>query len=222
MNNFNSIYNFVSGPLVWLAFIIFIGGSIYKIWSLISLVNKKEKYIYTFMSLKYSLRSIMHWITPFATVNWRKRPVMTIITFVFHAGLVIMPFFVSAHVIMFHNAWGFSWGSLPESFTDAVTLLVIIACVIFLLRRLVLREVKFLTDASDYGILLMAAAPFITGFMAYHNIWNYHFWIILHILSGEIMLVAIPFTRLSHMLYAVFTRSYIGSEFGKVRHARDW
>ncbi|RLB97342.1 MAG: nitrate reductase [Deltaproteobacteria bacterium] len=222
MNNFNSIYNFVSGPLVWLAFIVFIGGSIYRIWNLISLVNKKEKYIYTFMSLKYSLRSIMHWITPFATVNWRKRPVMTIITFVFHAGLVIMPFFVSAHVIMFHNAWGFSWGSLPESFTDAVTLLVIIACVIFLLRRLVLREVKFLTDASDYGILLMAAAPFITGFMAYHNIWNYHFWIILHILSGEIMLVAIPFTRLSHMLYAVFTRSYIGSEFGKVRHARDW
>lgn len=222
MNNFNSIYNFVSGPLVWLAFIVFIGGSIYRIWSLISLVNKKEKYIYTFMSLKYSLRSIMHWITPFATVNWRKRPVMTIITFVFHAGLVIMPLFVSAHVIMFHNAWGFSWGSLPESFTDAVTLLVIIACVIFLLRRLVLREVKFLTDASDYGILLMAAAPFITGFMAYHNIWNYHFWIILHILSGEIMLVAIPFTRLSHMLYAVFTRSYIGSEFGKVRHARDW
>ena len=222
MNNFNSIYNFVSGPLVWLAFIIFIGGSIYRIWSLISLVNKKEKYIYTFMSLKYSLRSIMHWITPFATVNWRKRPVMTIITFVFHAGLVIMPFFVSAHVIMFHNAWGFSWGSLPESFTDAVTLLVIIACVIFLLRRLVLREVKFLTDASDYGILLMAAAPFITGFMAYHNIGNYHFWIILHMLSGQIMLVAIPFTRLSHMLYAVFTRSYIGSEFGKVRHARDW
>ena len=222
MNNFNSIYNFVSGPLVWLAFIIFIGGSIYRIWSLISLVNKKEKYIYTFMSFKYSLRSIMHWITPFATVNWRKRPIMTIITFVFHAGLVIMPLFVSAHVIMFHNAWGFSWGSLPESFTDAVTLLVIIACVIFLLRRLVLREVKFLTDASDYGILLMAAAPFITGFMAYHNIWNYHFWIILHILSGEIMLVAIPFTRLSHMLYAVFTRSYIGSEFGKVRHARDW
>ena len=222
MNDFNSIYNFVSGPLVWLAFIIFIGGSIYRIWSLISLVNKKEKYIYTFMSLKYSLRSIMHWITPFATVNWRKRPVMTIITFVFHAGLVIMPFFVSAHVIMFHNAWGFSWASLPESFTDAVTLLVIIACVIFLLRRLVLREVKFLTDASDYGILLMAAAPFITGFMAYHNIWNYHFWIILHMLSGQIMLVAIPFTRLSHMLYAVFTRSYIGSEFGKVRHARDW
>ncbi|MEN8212174.1 MAG: TmcC family electron transfer complex membrane anchor subunit [Thermodesulfobacteriota bacterium] len=222
MNNFNSIYNFVSGPLVWIAFIIFIGGSIYRIRNLIILVNKKERYIYTYMSLKYSLRSIMHWIVPFATVNWRKRPVMTITTFVFHAGLVIMPLFISGHVILFHNAWGFSWPSLPEGFTDAVTLLVIICSIIFLLRRLVLREVRFLTDASDYGVLLLAAAPFITGFLAYHNVASYHFWIILHILSGEIMLIAIPFTRLSHMLYAVFTRAYIGSEFGKVRHARDW
>ncbi len=222
MNSFNSLYNFVSGPLVWLAFIIFIGGSIYRIRNLILLVNKKERFIYTYMSLKYSLRSIMHWIVPFATVNWRKRPVMTITTFVFHAGIVIMPFFISGHVILFHNAWGFSWYSLPESFTNAVTLLVIICCVIFFMRRLVLREVKFLTDASDYGLLLIAVAPFITGFLAYHNIGNYHFWLILHMLSGEIMLIAIPFTRLSHMLYALFTRAYIGSEFGKIRHAKDW
>jgi len=197
MNNFNSLYNFVSGPLVWLAFIIFIGGSIYRIYNLISLVNKKERFIYTYLSLKYSLRSIMHWIVPFATVNWRKRPVMTITTFVFHAGLVIMPLFISGHVIMFHNAWGFSWASLPTGFTDVVTLLVII-------------------------LLFLAAAPFITGFLAYHNSGNYHLWLILHILSGEAMLIAIPFTRLSHMIYAVFTRAYIGSEFGKVRHARDW
>ena len=45
---------------------------------------------------------------------------------------------------------------------------------------------------------------------------------ILHILSGEVLLVAIPFTRLSHMLFAPLTRSYMGSEFGNVRNARDW
>ena len=222
MNSFNSLYNFVSGPLVWLAFIIFIGGSIYRIRNLILLVNKKERFIYTYMSLKYSLRSISHWIVPFATVNWRKRPVMTITTFIFHAGMVIMPRCISGHVILFHNAWGFSWGSLPQGFTDFVTLLVILCCVIFLLRRLALKEVKFLTDASDYGLLLIAVAPFLTGFLAYHNVGSYHFWLILHILSGEIMLIAIPFTRLSHMLYALFTRAYIGSEFGKIRHAKDW
>jgi nitrate reductase gamma subunit len=45
---------------------------------------------------------------------------------------------------------------------------------------------------------------------------------ILHIISGEVMLVAIPFTRLSHMLFAPLTRAYMGSEFGGVRHAKDW
>ncbi len=36
------------------------------------------------------------------------------------------------------------------------------------------------------------------------------------------MLVAIPFTRLSHMLFAPLTRAYMGSEFGGIRHAKDW
>ena len=41
--------------------------------------------------------------------------------------------------------------------------------------------------------------------------------------AGEIYaLLAIPFTRLSHMLFSPFTRAYMGSEFGKVRMARDW
>ena len=45
---------------------------------------------------------------------------------------------------------------------------------------------------------------------------------IAHILSGEIMIAAIPFTRLIHMIFFPFTRGYIGSEFGGIRHARDW
>ncbi len=41
-------------------------------------------------------------------------------------------------------------------------------------------------------------------------------------LAGELMLVAIPFTKLSHMLVFAFTRAYMGSEFGSVRNSRDW
>ena len=79
-----------------------------------------------------------------------------------------------------------------------------------------------MTSASDYVILAIVAAPFVTGFFAYHQWFAYKSFMILHILAGEIMLVAIPFTRLSHMMYAPFTRAYMGSEFGAVRHARDW
>ncbi len=222
MSNFDMLYNFISGPLFIVAVIVFIGGSIYKIHQLISLVNQKEKFIWRYMSWKYSIRSILHWIIPFASTNWRKRSFMTIMTFIFHMGLVCMPFFLAAHVILINEAFGVSWWTIPDGTADVITVIVIIACVFFLLRRLILRDVRFITTPSDYALLTIAAAPFITGFLADQQCCYYRFWLILHILSGEIMLMAIPFTRLTHMLYAVFTRAYLGSEFGGVRHARDW
>jgi nitrate reductase gamma subunit len=83
--------------------------------------------------------------------------------------------------------------------------------------------VRFVTLSSDYILLGIAAAPFITGFMSYHQLFfDYKIMVILHILFGEIMLIAIPFTRLNHMLFFWFTRAYTGSDFGNVRHSRDY
>lgn len=220
--DFNSLYNVVTGPLVWVAFIVFIGGCVYRLKEMIDLVNKKERFIYSYMSLKYSLRTLAHWVVPFGTTNWRKRPVMTVLTFTFHFGLVVLPIFISAHVVLFNEAWGISWWTLPDAWADALTLVVIFCCVAFLLRRLALKEVKFVTTPSDYLILAIVAAPFITGFLADQQVDGYRAWLIVHILSGEIMLMVIPFTRLAHMVFSVFTRSYLGSEFGNVRHAIDW
>ena len=218
----HTLYNFVSGPMVWLAFIIFIGGCLYRLINLMMLVHRKEKFIYSYMSLKYSLRSILRWSTPFATENMRRQPVMTIVAFAFHICLMLTPIFLLAHVTLFEESWDFSWWTLPEGLAEIMTLIVIAACVFFLVRRLVNPEVQFVTSASDYVLLAIVAAPFITGFLAYFQWFGYQTMLILHILSGEIMLIAIPFTRLSHMLFAPLTRAYMGSEFGGVRHAKDW
>ena len=75
----HNVYSFVTGPLAWLAFLLFIGGSLFKLGRMFSLVAKKERFIFTYMSWKYSLRSILHWITPFATVNWKLHPILTIV-----------------------------------------------------------------------------------------------------------------------------------------------
>jgi len=218
----HSLYNFVSGPLAWLAFMIFVGGSLYRLITLFALIHKKEKFIYSYFSLKYSLRSILHWITPFATENMRRHPVLTIVTFAFHICLVFTPIFLLAHVTLIDESWNLSWWSLSEGAAVTMTAIVIACCVFFLVRRLINPEVQYVTSASDYWILAIVAAPFITGFLTYYQWFAYQTMVILHILSGEIMLVAIPFTRLSHMLFFPFTRAYMGSEFGNVRNARDW
>ena len=216
------IYNFVSGPLAWLAFILFFGGCLYRLVRLFMLVKEKEPFIFTYMSWKYSLRSIFHWIIPFGTVNWRRHPVLTVVTFVFHLGLVIAPIFLLSHVILIDEALNLSWWAIPDAWADVLTVVVIIGCLFFLVRRLTQPEVKFVTSASDFVILTIVAAPFITGFIAYHQWIDYPVMMVLHVVAGEVLLVAMPFTRLSHMLLSPFTRAYMGSEFGKVRHARDW
>ncbi|ETR71886.1 MAG: TmcC1 [Candidatus Magnetoglobus multicellularis str. Araruama] len=218
----HTLYNFVSGPLAWIAFLVFIGGCFYKLYNLITLTQQKESFIFSIMSVKYGLRSIGHWLTPFATVNMKNNPVMTVVTFVFHLSLFITPIFLLAHVILWDESFNISWWSLPEQIADILTVVVIAGCCYFLYRRLTDPTVKYLTSISDFILLGIVAAPFLTGFLAYHQLFDYQLMMILHVLSGEIMLVAIPFTRLSHMIYSPFTRAYIGSEFGGVRHAKDW
>jgi nitrate reductase gamma subunit len=124
--------------------------------------------------------------------------------------------------VLWDEAFSISWWTLPDAVADIMTIIVILGAIYFLVRRITQPEVKFVTSVSDFVILAIVAAPFITGFLAYHQWLSYPLVMCLHVLAGDIMLAAIPFTRLSHMIFSPFTRAYMGSEFGKVRHARDW
>ena len=218
----HTLYEWLTGPLAWVAFLIFIGGCLYRLVAMLVLVHKKERFIFSYMSWRYSLRSIAHWIIPFATVNWRRQPVLTVVTFAFHICLIVTPVFLLSHVILWDEAFDISWWTLPDTVADVMTVIVILGAVYFMVRRLKLPEVKYVTSASDFVILAIVAAPFVTGFLAYHQWFAYPLMMSLHVLAGDIMLAAIPFTRLSHMFLAPFTRAYMGSEFGGIRHAQDW
>ena len=161
-----------------------------------------------------AVRSIVYWLIPFGTHSWRFYKGMTVLVFAFHIGLLFTPIFLRAHNIILKERWGFSLWSLPEGVADILTIVVIVAGVFLLLRRIAFPEVRIITTAYDYLLLAIAVAPFVTGFMAYHQDPDYHFWLIAHILCGEIMLVAIPFTKLSHFVLFFLSRAQIGMDFG--------
>jgi nitrate reductase gamma subunit len=216
-----TLYNLVRGPFVWIAFIVFIGGSIYRVKSFIDMV-KNDKTIMPFISLKYTLRSLLHWLIPFASKSWRRYPVVTTATFIFHIGLVILPIFVLGHIVLVKESWGISWWNVSEGFADFMTVIVMLCCIFFALRRLFAPKVKFVTFGDDYLMLAISLLPFLTGFLAYHQVLlQPKTMTILHMLSGELMLIAIPFTRLAHMFYFFMTRSFMGSQFA-LWHTRDW
>jgi len=218
----HELYSIVSGPLVWIALLTFILGSTLRLWQLYRLARCKENFIFSFFNLKYSLRSLAHWTIPFGARNMRIHPVMTIAAFAFHICVIIVPLFLLSHIVLWEEAWGLKWWAVPTGVADVMTLVVIAACAFFLVRRFYQPEVRYVTSASDFILLALVAAPFITGFYCNLQLPGYRVAFMMHMLSGEALLIAVPFTRLRHMFYAVFTRSYIGSEFGSVRHAKDW
>lgn len=216
------VYLFVSGPLAWAAWTIFVLGSIYKIWSTLNTARKKDKVLLNYVSFRYGMRSIINWSIPFNTVNMRLNPIFTGVAFFFHIAFFALLIFVSAHQIMIEEGFGIGWFTIPDFVADIIAFAVIAACIFFGVRRVVRPEVSYVTDWTDFALLSLVAAPFVTGVLAYHQLGNYMLMVVLHMLSAELLLVAIPFTRLSHMLLAPLTRAYIGSEFGMVRHVKDW
>ena len=64
--------------------------------------------------------------------------------------------------------------------------------------------------------------PFATGIMAYHQWGPYELVMVLHVLSGVLLLVLIPFSKLAHMVLFFFTRAIIGFEMGARRGAPSW
>jgi nitrate reductase gamma subunit len=219
--------NFVQGQLVSIAVIVFILGLLYQGIQFFKLTKKKEWVlpplpIENKPKKKTTEQWIMNCLTSLNGTLWKTDRILTIVTSVFHVCLIVAPLFLLGHNILLDQSWGLSLFSLPESFSNVLTLVVLICGAYFLGRRLFLARVRAITTAYDYLILLIAIAPFLTGYFAYHQWFNYDAVMTLHILTGELMLITIPFTKLGHMLFFFLYRFFIGTEYSFVRGSRTW
>ncbi len=212
------MYQFVTGPLLWFSFMVFFIGCIVRIVLYIKgLAWQADRVAYTAhfsFGIKGAIRSIFFWLLPGGTRSWRNNPVFTTLFFVFHLGLIITPIFLTAHNIILRERWGVSLLTIPEGLADVMTIAVIVAFVFLILRRISLPEVRILTTAYDYLVLAIAVAPFITGLTAHWVASGHESWVVAHVLCGEIMLIAIPFTKLSHFVLFFMSRGQLGMDYG--------
>ncbi len=217
--------DFVRGQLVSIALMIFVLGLIFQLIQFFKLTRKK-KWVYPPLEIKSEKKSAGQWVSLcFSSLNgtlWKTDPLVTIVTSVFHVFLIGVPIFLLGHNLLLDQSWGLRLWSLPELMTDVFTLVVLICLAFFLARRLFLVRVRAITTLYDYVILLIAVAPFLTGYFAYHQWFHYETVMTIHILAGEVMLITIPFTKLGHMLFFFLYRFFIGNEYSFAKGARAW
>jgi len=219
--SWNIIYDFLTGPALWFTFIFFVGGLSVRIAILFRLSRKKDRVIYNHVNLGWGIRSVFHWLIPWASASMRQQPVFSLVAFIFHLSLLAVPLFLAAHNTLWEEAFGVSLWSLPDALADWMTLILIASAAFLLIRRLRRPEVRILTSPWDYALLIITTLPFLTGFLAYHQWGPYELMLVLHILLGEILLILIPITKLAHMILFFFARAFIGFEMGR-RGARSW
>ncbi len=224
------LYDFVQGPLIWVASAVFVAGVLFQVMQFFALTKRKEPVFLNVgtapqvagKKIRYWWEPVGRWLYSLRKTVWRTHTLVMGMTSVFHFFLIVTPFFVLGHNILLDRSLRFSLLSLPEFTTDLFTVIVFICTAFFLYRRLFVARVRAITEGYDYLILLITVAPFLTGYFAYHQWLDYNTIIFLHILSGEAMLITIPFTKLGHMIFFFLYRFLVGSEYSFSQGTRTW
>lgn len=145
------------------------------------------------------LRESLAWLFPITRLH-RVRAGYSLASFIFHLGILIVTPFLGNHVDLFRDHFGLAWPALLKPVLDILTLLTLFAGAYLLFSRIYNRASRKLSNAPDYLLLALILCIFCSGFLSGQS-WNpipYDGLMLLHIISGMLLLAIIPFTKIAH------------------------
>jgi nitrate reductase gamma subunit len=169
------------------------------------------------------VRQTAGWLLPFDRL-WRKRAVYSSISFLFHAGLLLVPLFLAAHVLLWSRSIGLAWPALPPPLANWLTLLTIGAALGLFFGRVLYRTCRALSRLQDYSWPLLLAIPFATGY-ACANLsigpGAYQASMLLHVYSADLIMAMVPFTKVAHCVLAPLSQTVTAVSWKFVPGAGD-
>jgi nitrate reductase gamma subunit len=223
------MYEFLKGPLLWISAVICVAGLAYRTVRLFRLTEKKGAAVCPVTSRKdgpassISAEEIkLDRIARFQNSVLGRHPVMAVASTLFHLCLFVPPLFLMAHNTLLRHSLGLRLPSIPDGLADFMTLVVLAGGIFFLVRRLAIPKVSAISSRDDYGVLFLTVAPYLTGFLAYHHLFDYKTMLTMHALTGDLLLIALPFTKVGHMVFFFFSRLALGGDSGLGRGNRTW
>lgn len=204
----------VRGPGFQIASIIFALGITLRVVEILMLGRKANLAEPKGSEMSSGLRTILMRTVPDASTF--KRSFFTVTSgYIFHIGLFVTIFLFAPHVLIYKEFLGFGWPSLPTTIVDATTVVTIITLIVVLAHRLKDPVKRFLSTFDDYLGWSVTILPLATGYIAFHRIgMPAPSLIAIHILSVELLMIVIPFTKLMHMFTFVLARWYNGAISG--------
>lgn len=147
------------------------------------------------------------WILPLKKL--RERVWYSIASILFHIGLILVPLFLIEHVALWRRGLGLSWPTISQTLADGLTLLTIAMIIALIIGRLGNRNARALSRGQDIILPLIISIPFVSGFLASHpliNPFSYHASMLVHVLSANLIMCLVPFTKLCHCVILPLTQ----------------
>jgi nitrate reductase gamma subunit len=212
---------FTRGPLFQAALLVFVGGMIYRVVRVIFLGWQKDKVPAAGSKFGGVVKSYLKGIIAWPFIPWVKRtfsrnPIIYLAGGLFHLGLFAVLLLGTPHMLVWKSLLGFGWPTLPLPITDWLAAVAIMAMIALLIHRLVNPVMKLLTGPAEWLNWLLVFLPMVTGYMMTHHLVNpYELIYTLHMLTVDVLLIWIPFSRISHFIFYFFSRTIHGVEYGK-------
>ncbi len=126
-------------------------------------------------------------------------------SYVMHAGLAVVIFGFSAHILLIREVTGIGWPSLPIAIVLFAGAMTMAAMAAVLVHRIASRDPSAFSAFDDYFSWLVVFAAVATGMLAYPHVGGralvapYRALLTAHLLSVEILMVWLPFGKLGHV-----------------------
>lgn len=216
-----AILNFARGPFFQVALLIFIAGMFYRLVSVVLLGWRQDRVRSRGSKLGGIAVSFLKGIIILPFIPWVKNTFgRNAVTYMagalFHLGLFVVIFLGTPHMLVWKSLLGFGWPTLPLPIVDWLAAVAIVSMIALAINRLVNPVLKLLTGPAEWFTWLFVFLPMVTGYMMTHHLWfRYEILYSLHMIAVNVMLIWIPFSRISHFIFYFFSRAIHGAEFGK-------
>ena len=220
----NAWIEFGRGPLFRLCFTLMILGlARIVILTIIGMVEAYRRNEDRIVNWKELINKTFAWLFPITRLL-RKRPVYSLVSFLFHIGLILVPLFLAAHVLLWKKSVGFAWSAIPQSLADYLTLTAIIGGLLLFLMRALYGPARAISRKQDYIWPLLIIVPFLTGYICVNCAVSpavYRWIMLIHIFSANLIMVMIPFTKIAHCILMPFSQLVTGIGWKFPRGAGD-
>ena len=196
------------GPFFWAALAIMILGLFRQLaltlWGATRVYQRAgDKEI----PLRRVTRETLQWLVPLGRL--RNRWLYSLTTLVFHVAIILVPLLLAGHIELWKRGLGLSWPALPNSVATWLTLAAIATGLAAVAQRAMVRASRALNRFQDFALPLFIVAIFASGFLVMHPAWNpfsRDAVLLVHVLGGDLLLLLVPLTKLSHMILLPLTQ----------------